>query len=121
MNRRMAQLSIPILRWTVGLVVLVESVRFVLSTGVAHFLAEAGLPVWIRPALGGAEILAAGLFLIPFTERIGSYALLVVFAFATLIHFVHGQFEVGGLVVYAAAVFVCLAYRNNETAEARHG
>src|SRR5271154_4012660 len=104
MNTRLTKYSIPLLRWTLGLAVLLESLEFVLSTSAAHFLAKAGLPFWIRPVLGGAEIIAAILFLVPFTAAIGSYLLLVVFGLAALIHILHGQYEVGGLVVYAAAV-----------------
>jgi hypothetical protein len=120
MKRPLSQIAIALLRWTLGLVIIVESVRFIFSSGVAHFLAEARVPVWIQPALGATEILAAVLFLIRFTERIGGYALLAVFVFAALIHFVHGQFDVGGLAVYAAAVLVCMAYGNDESAGPQH-
>ncbi|MGA2097856.1 MAG: hypothetical protein ABSH39_16275 [Candidatus Acidiferrum sp.] len=68
MKRPLSQIAIALLRWTLGLVVIVESVRFIFSSGVAHFLAEARVPVWIQPALGATEILAAVLFLIRFTE-----------------------------------------------------
>ncbi len=50
MNARLAKLSIPLLRWTLGLVVLLESCQFIFSASAAHFLAKAGLPSWIRPA-----------------------------------------------------------------------
>jgi hypothetical protein len=120
MNARLAKCSISLLRWTLGLVVLLESFAFVFSTSAAHFLAKAGLPFWIRPVLGGAEIIAAILFLVPFTAAIGGYLLLVVFGFAFLIHVLHGQYEVGGLVVYAAAVLVCMAHAENKTQEAGH-
>jgi hypothetical protein len=42
-------------------------------------------------------------------RTIGGYALLVIFAFAALIHIVHGQPDVGGLIVYAASVYTVLA------------
>jgi hypothetical protein len=42
--------------------------------------------------LGGAEILAAMLFLIPPTMTVGGYSLLVIFALATLIHLLHGDY-----------------------------
>jgi len=56
MNTRFTKFSIPLLRWTLGLVVLLESCQFVFSNSAAHFLAKAGLPSWIRAVLGGAEI-----------------------------------------------------------------
>jgi uncharacterized membrane protein YphA (DoxX/SURF4 family) len=82
MNTRLAHFSIPLLRWTLGLVVILESFLFVFSASAAHFLAKVGLPSWIQPVLGGAEILAAVLFLVPLTFAIGGFLLLVIFAFA---------------------------------------
>ena len=67
------------------------------------------MPHLIRPILGGAEIIAVLLFLIPPARTIGGYALLVIFILAALIHILHGQPDVGGLVVYAAAVYTVLA------------
>jgi hypothetical protein len=120
MNARLTKFSIPMLRWTLGLVVLLESCQFIFSTSAAHFLAKAGLPLWIRPVLGGAEIIAAVLFLVPVTTVIGSYLLLVIFGLAALVHILHGQYEVGGLVVYAAAVLVGVAHATHGTSEAGH-
>src|SRR5579863_10045424 len=117
MNARLASSSIPLLRWTLGLAVILESIEFVFSTSVAHFLAKAGLPIWIRPVLGSAEIIAAVLFLLPITTMLGGYLLLVIFALAVLLHILHGQFGVEGLIVYAVAVFVCMAYNDRKTAE----
>jgi hypothetical protein len=101
--------AIAILYWCVGGIVLVESCLFVFSTSRAHAFAESGMPHLIRPVLGGFEVVAALLFLIPPTRKVGGYALLVIFLLAALIHILHGQPEVGGLVVYAAAVYVVLA------------
>jgi hypothetical protein len=118
MNARPARVSILLLRWTLGLVVLLESAQFVFSSSAAHFFAKTGLPSWLRPALGGAEIIAVVLFLVPFTTLIGNYLLLVIFGLAALVHILHGQYDVGGLVVYAVAVLVCMAHTKNRTAEA---
>ncbi|HMD07874.1 MAG TPA: DoxX family protein [Candidatus Acidoferrum sp.] len=120
MNGRLTRFSIPLLRSTLGLVVLLESCQFIFSTSAARFLAKAGLPFWIRPVLGGAEIIAAILFLVPVTTVIGSYLLLVIFGLAALVHILHGQYEVGGLVVYGVAVLVCKAHATNQTPEAGH-
>ena len=111
MSPQLARVSLPLLRWTLGLAVILESMHFVSSDSAAHFLAKAGLPSWLQPGLGGAEVVAAVLFLVPFTKKIGGYALVAIFAVAALIHLLHGQFGVEGLVVYAAAVLVCLAHR----------
>jgi uncharacterized membrane protein YphA (DoxX/SURF4 family) len=118
MNARLANFSIPLLRWTLGLVVALESCQFVFSASAAHFVAKAGLPSWIQPVLGGSEIIAAVLFLVPFTTQLGSYLLFIILALATLVHLLHGQYTVGGLVVYAAAVVVCMEHSQNRKAEA---
>jgi hypothetical protein len=120
MNPNFTRASIPLLRWTLGLVVALESCEFVFSTSASHFLAKAGLPAWIRPVLGGSEILAAVLFLLPITAALGGYLLLVVFGFAALVHILHGQYNVGGLAVSAVAVLVCMAHSENRTPEAAH-
>jgi hypothetical protein len=120
MNASLAKMSIPLLRWTIGVVVLIQSCRFVFSASAAHFLIKAGLPTWIRPVLGGAEIIAVVLFLIPVTAVVGSYLLLVIFALAALVHVLHGQYDVGILVVYAVAVLVCVAHTQNKPAEVSH-
>jgi hypothetical protein len=101
--------AVCILYWSTGLVVLIESCRFVFSASRGHEFARSGMPHLIRPILGGAEIVAALLFLIPPMRMIGGYALLVIFALAALIHILHGQPDVGGLIVYAASVYTVLA------------
>ncbi len=120
MNANLTRVSLPLLRWTLGLVVMLQSFEFVFSTSAAHFLAKAGLPAWLRPVLGGAEIIAAVLFLVPFTATIGGYLLLVIFGLAALLHILHGQYRVEGLLVYAVAVLVSMAHTNNRTAETGH-
>lgn len=109
MNNPRQQTTITALRWTVGLVVLWESCRFALSAEAARTLLRMGLPQWIALALGGVEALASILFLLPKMVRFGGYALLAVFAFAALLHLLHGQFEIGALLVYAAAVVACIS------------
>jgi hypothetical protein len=105
------------LRWTLGIVVLVQSCLFVFGSSGRHAAGEIGMPQWIRPVLGGSEIVAAILFLVPATSVAGGYLLLVVFFLAAAIHVLHGQYEVGGLVVYAAAVMACIAHREEEGVE----
>ena len=92
-----------------GLVVLWESYQFGFSEAATRHLQRMGLPQWVAPALGGAEIVAAIVFLVPKLDRIGGYSLLVIFAVAATIHVLHGQFEIGPLFVYGAAVFMCMS------------
>ena len=105
---RRQQITKTVLRWTVGLVILWESYQFRFSDAATRHLQQMGLPQWTAPVLGGTEILAAILFLIPMLGRIGGYSLLVIFLVAAALHILHGQFRIGPLLVYGAAVFVCL-------------
>ena len=100
--------AIQLLRWTLGLVVLWESLRFVSSAGSVQHLHAMGLPPWFAVVLGGAEIAAAVLFLMAKTARVGGVALLIIFAIAVTIHLLHGRWDVGELLVYGAAVIACL-------------
>jgi hypothetical protein len=96
------------LRWTLGLVVLWESYEFAFSAAEAKYLGHMRLPSCIGPVLGCTEILAALLFLVLKVSRIGGFFLLVIFAIAATRHLLHGQYEVGSLLVYGAAVLTCL-------------
>jgi hypothetical protein len=86
-----------------GLGRLWQSAHFALSAAGAHQFTKTGIPQWIRPALGGSEAVAALLFLAHAISLAGGCALLVVFAVAACVHVPHGQFEVGGLIVYGMA------------------
>ncbi|HEV2495406.1 MAG TPA: hypothetical protein VG204_20295 [Terriglobia bacterium] len=47
------------MRWTVGVVVLLESVRFAFSSSAAHFLARAGAPqTWEEFATANPDLLS---------------------------------------------------------------
>jgi len=105
------------LRWTVGLVVLLESARLAFASSQIQAFARTGLPAGLRPLLAWSEILAAILFLVPITSLVGSYLLLAVFFLAALVHVLHGQFDVGVLAVYSMAVLVNMAHRNDKTEE----
>jgi uncharacterized membrane protein YphA (DoxX/SURF4 family) len=63
------------------------------------------MPGFIRLILGFGEILGCILLLIPKTTTRGAWLLLAVFVFAILIHLLHGGYNVGNLVIYAAAAF----------------
>jgi|SRR5580704_12141408 hypothetical protein len=106
MNRE--RVALALLRWTLGLVVLWQSYRFAVSSAAVRNLSHLGLPPWLVPVIGGAELLAAALFLIPKLRRVGGYALLTIFTLACAFHGLHGEIELG-LLVYAAAVVACMA------------
>jgi hypothetical protein len=113
MNANLKRLSPPLLRWSVGLVVLWQSwLTFHGTLGKLHAPGHPAALAHVRLVLSGAEMIAAILFLLPITAAVGGYGLLAIFALAIVIHALHG--DVSGLetlVVYGAAVLVSLAYR----------
>jgi hypothetical protein len=120
MNQQLKRFAITGLQWTLSVVILWESVHFILSPFAGQEFAEIGLPQWIRPALGGSEVIAALLFLVPAANLVGGYLLLVIFAIAAVIHFLHDEFGIGSLIVYGMAVIVCMTHRNKEAVEVPH-
>jgi hypothetical protein len=99
-----AKLGLTVLQWSLGIVILIEAVLFVLP-GAAHDFARTHMPGFIRMVLGWGEILGCILLLIPKTSIRGAWLLLAVFIFAILLHLLHGMYNVGNLVIYAAAAF----------------
>jgi hypothetical protein len=116
MNAPLKRFALPALRWVLGLVVVAQSLEFIFSASTARHLAHMGLPLWLRPVLGGIEVAAAVLFLIPRSAVLGGYLLLTIFAFAIAIHVLHGQYAVDTLIVYFMAVLACLADREQGSA-----
>jgi hypothetical protein len=101
--------ALRILQWMLGLVILEEALRFAFSPEAAHAFAKTGMPNFIRLGLAWAEIAAAILFLIPRATVFGGRFLMAVLGAAIVIHVLHGWFDVGVLVVYAAATWAVLA------------
>jgi len=93
MNPRLKMLAIPGLRWVLALVVWLESAHFAVSPAAARQLSATGLPRWIAPALGGSEVAAALLFLVPAASVVGGCALLFIFLIAAGVHLLHSQFD----------------------------
>jgi len=116
---RMNQVRLPaalrILQWVLGLVILEESLRFAFSPEAAHAFAKTGLPNFIRLSLAWAEIAASILFLIPRATVVGGRLLIVVLGAAIVVHILHGWFDVGVLVVYAAAAWAVVAKQSAAT------
>jgi hypothetical protein len=123
MTRWTTKHAIEALRWVLGVVVLWASC-LLLRARIAKIQAmpdsgHVGAHHWILLALASVEIVAAVMFLAPVVNVAGSYLLLAVFAFAILFHVLQGQFDVGGLLVYAMAVTVWLAHRKEAQARVR--
>jgi len=104
--------ALCILQWVLGLVILVESLRFASSPQAAHTFAKTGLPNFVHLGLAWAEMAAAILFLVPRATVVGGRLLIAVLAAAIVIHLLHGWFDVGGLLVYAASTWAVVAAKS---------
>jgi hypothetical protein len=104
MSASQAKVGLTVLQWSLGIVILIEAVMFVLP-GAAHSFARTHMPGFVRMVLGFAEILGCILLLVPQTVVRGAWVLLAVFVMAILIHLLHGMYGIGNLVIYAAAAF----------------
>ncbi|HUI65569.1 MAG TPA: hypothetical protein VL126_12080 [Bacteroidota bacterium] len=90
--------SFVLFHLTLGIVILVQSVRTALRADFLHDGNPLGSHLVV---LATIEAIAALLFLIPRTLKIGSILLFAVFAFVLLIHGIMNQLD---LLVYAAGV-----------------
>lgn len=104
MNFLKGKCGLIVLQYSLGIVILIEAVLFVLP-GAAHDFARTHMPGFIRMVLGFGEIAGCVLLLIPQTAIRGAWLLLAVFVMAILMHLLHGMYGIGNLVVYAAAAF----------------
>jgi hypothetical protein len=92
------------LQWTLGLVILIEAILFLMPSA-GHDFAKTHMPSAVRPILGWGEIVGAILLLIPRTAVRGGWVLLGIFVLAIALHLLHGLFNVGYLVIYAVAAW----------------
>ena len=99
-----AKCGLIALQYSLGIVILIEAVMFVLPSA-AHDFARTHMPGFVRLVLGFGEIFGCVLLLIPGTVVRGAWLLLAVFVMAILLHLLHGLYGIGNLVIYAAAAF----------------
>jgi hypothetical protein len=92
------------LQWTLGIVILIEAVLFVMPEA-RHDFARTHMPDILRLILGWGEIVGSVLLLIPKTVVRGSWVLIVIFMLAIVLHVLHGMFNVGNLAIYTAAAW----------------
>lgn len=98
------KIAISVLQWALGVVIFIEAVLFVLPSA-AHDFTRTHMPGFVRLVLGWGEIVGSVLLLIPRTAIRGAWLLVAVLIMAILIHLLHGAYNVGNLVIYAAAAF----------------
>ena len=100
-----AKCGLTVLQWTLGIVILIEAVLFVLPGAAHDFTHSTHMPNFIRLFLGFGEIIGCILLLIPKSASKGAWFLLAVFLMAIILHLMHGAYNVGNLAIYAAAAF----------------
>jgi uncharacterized membrane protein YphA (DoxX/SURF4 family) len=104
MTAMRTKIALTGLQWTLGVVILIEAIRFVMPSG-AHGFASTHMPNFIRMVVGWGEIVGCVLMLIPRTAIRGAWLLVAVFVLAIVIHLLHGLYEVGNLAIYTAAAW----------------
>jgi hypothetical protein len=102
------------LQWTLGLVILIEAVLFVMPEARYDF-ARTHMPDIVRQVLGWGEIFGAVLLLIPRTAVRGGWFLGGIFVLAIVVHLLHGTFSVGSLVIYTAAAWAIASGKTAQT------
>jgi len=103
--------AITALQWSLGIVILIEAILFVMPNA-RHDFARSHMPDVLRLVLGSGEIIGSVLLLIPRTAVRGAWILVSVFVFAIIIHFLHGMYNVGNLVIYIAAAWIVVEKGN---------
>lgn len=106
MTNHMLRRSFIAFHLTLGAVVFLQSLLAVFQTHRAGLASHFGLGVAV---LAGAETVAALLFILPATLRVGAVSLLAIFLFALAFHGLHGELE-STLLVYAAGVFFVMIH-----------
>jgi uncharacterized membrane protein YphA (DoxX/SURF4 family) len=104
MTEQRVKTAITGLQWTLGLVVLIEAILFVLPSA-RHDFARTHMPDIVRQVLGWGEIIGCVLLLVPRTTVRGAWVLVAVFILAIVVHVLHGMYNVGNVVIYTAAAW----------------
>ena len=92
------------LRWTLGVVILIEAALF-LMPGARHDFSQTHMPDVLRLLLGWGEIIGSVLLLMPRTAARGAWILIAAFVLAIVVHLLHGMPDVGTLAIYTAAAW----------------
>jgi hypothetical protein len=100
------------LEWSLGVVILIEAVLFVLP-GARHDFSQTHMPDVLRQVLGWGEIIGSILLLIPRTAARGAWILAGTFVLAMMVHLLHGMPNVGNLAIYTAAAWALATGKGN--------
>jgi hypothetical protein len=110
MPTQRVHLALTGLQWTLGVVILIEAVLFVMPSG-AHAFSQTHMPGFIRAIIGWGEIAGCIFMLIPRTAARGAWLLAGVFVLAILIHVLHGLYDVGYLAIYTASAVAVACWK----------
>ncbi len=103
MSTNANQLARTGLQYSLGLLLIYECSRLILSRGAHTHISHV-----LVMAIAAVELLGAILFLIPPAKALGGKLLLITFAVAAVVHLLHGQPDIGFLIVYAMAVLTVI-------------
>jgi uncharacterized membrane protein YphA (DoxX/SURF4 family) len=104
--------ALTVLEWSLGVVILIEAVRF-LMPGARHDFSRTHLPEGLRLVLGWGEIIGSILLLIPRSAARGAWILAGMFVLAMIVHLPHGMPNVGNLAIYTAAAWAVAIGKGN--------
>jgi uncharacterized membrane protein YhdT len=96
------------LQYSLGLVLIYQCSGLAFTRAAAHAFLQTHLPQWFRVAIALVELLGAILFLIPPTVVAGGRLLLATFGMAAVVHLLHGQPDIGYLIIYSMAVLTVI-------------
>jgi uncharacterized membrane protein YphA (DoxX/SURF4 family) len=108
MTAARTKVALTILQWALGIVILIEAIRFSMPSA-RHGFAQTHMPEALRFILGWGEIVGCILLLIPRTAARGAWLLAALFGLAILTHLLHGMYNIGNLVIYVAAAWAIAA------------
>lgn len=96
------------LQYSLGLVLVYECCRLIVGSGAVHASERIHLPYRFLIGIAVVELLGAILFLVPLTVVAGGRLLVATFFVAAVVHLLHGQPDVGYLIIYAMAVLTII-------------
>lgn len=102
--------ALAALRWALGGVLLLQAALLAFHPDAPAHFSRSGYPDWARLLLAWSEILAAALFLLPGTVRLGGWALAVVLLGAGALHLARGEMPPAPFLIYLLAINVVLAH-----------
>jgi uncharacterized membrane protein YphA (DoxX/SURF4 family) len=112
MSEQRMKAALTGLRWTLGVVILIEAILF-LMPGARQDFSQTHMPDVLRLVLGWGEIIGSILLLIPRTAARGAWMLAGTFVLAMIVHLLHGMPNVGTLAIYTVAAWAVAIGKDN--------